>query len=120
MIGAFDSGFINDVNFSLAEIYNHVRYFCHSNFNLKIPELREVWGEDAEIVFSEGLPLPRMDRMKIEQKQLNQKISKIHAFINSDRFNKIEGEQQDLLIRQMDAMQIYYDLLSKRIISSIE
>ena len=56
-----------------------------------------------------------LDRLFIESEELNERTSKLHAFILSDVFYKLNKESQDLLMQQYHVMFEYHLLLIKRI-----
>ena len=60
-----------------------------------------------------------MDTFKVrlinEQFDLQEKISKLKPFIESENFNKIDDSQQKLLRDQLDAMERYNSILVERL-----
>jgi len=54
-------------------------------------------------------------RLLEEKEQLDDKISKLFPFINSDKFTGIDKVQQDLLKLQLPTMRIYSEILQQRI-----
>ena len=56
------------------------------------------------------------DRLLEESQQLNIKITKLHEFITSDKFDELQYEDRELLTQQLDAMDTYASILAKRII----
>jgi hypothetical protein len=50
-----------------------------------------------------------------EKEELDEKLEKLHKFIMSDIFNKIQTEQKGLLIRQRRVMDEYSAILKERI-----
>lgn len=60
-----------------------------------------------------------MDAFKVrlinEQFDLQEKISKLRPFIESENFNKIDDSQQKLLMDQLDAMERYNNILVERL-----
>lgn len=54
-------------------------------------------------------------RMEAELKELEERISKLSKFIESDTFKYIRYETQDLLTEQIDVMLHYQRLLQKRL-----
>ena len=60
-----------------------------------------------------------MDAFKVrlinEQFDLQEKISKLKPFIESENFNKIDDSQQKLLRDQLDAMERYNRILVERL-----
>lgn len=55
------------------------------------------------------------ERLLTEKKELADKISKLQLFIVSPNFDKIDIGQQDLLNKQLPAMQEYCDIVTERI-----
>ena len=56
-----------------------------------------------------------IERLNEEQRELNEKVDKLHAFLYSDKIDKASAYQQDLLRIQLYAMRTYLDILSTRI-----
>lgn len=60
-----------------------------------------------------------MDAFKVrlvnEQFDLQEKISKLKPFIESENFNKVDDSQQKLLRDQLDVMERYNSILVERI-----
>jgi hypothetical protein len=56
-----------------------------------------------------------MERLLNEQKELNEKLSKLNTFINGDKFVTVDSIQQSLLKIQASAMKTYSDCLDQRI-----
>mgnify|MGYP003594958534 FL=1 len=60
-----------------------------------------------------------MDAFKVrlinEQFDLQEKISKLKPFIESENFNKIDDSQQKLLRDQLDAMERYNSIIVERL-----
>ena len=54
-------------------------------------------------------------RLINEQFDLQEKISKLMPFIESENFNKIDDSQQKLLRDQLDAMERYNSILVERL-----
>lgn len=57
-----------------------------------------------------------MDRLLLEQTELNEKKTKLGEFLQSEGFNNIALEQQYLLKIQHRAMETYSECLKQRII----
>ena len=55
------------------------------------------------------------DRMVIEVNELEDKISKLSAFLNTEKFNSLSDEHQSLLIKQNTVMKSYRDILRRRL-----
>lgn len=58
---------------------------------------------------------PHQQRVVDERTDLNDKITKIHAFFKNEVFNGLPQEDQDLLNEQSQIMMNYSDILLKRI-----
>jgi len=56
-----------------------------------------------------------LDRLNIEKKDLDEKLEKIHAFIESPAFDELEIASQKWLSRQSHVMDLYSDILNERI-----
>ena len=46
MIGAFESGFVDKNNPTLAEIHRVAHHHVNDNYGIKLPNIVEQWGED--------------------------------------------------------------------------
>lgn len=55
------------------------------------------------------------ERLIDERDQLEEKLAKLEAFMDSDKFDSIETMQMSLLHVQMAAMNTYYTVLEERI-----
>jgi hypothetical protein len=54
-------------------------------------------------------------RLEIEKSELDEKRSKLEAFINGENFNSIDPSQQELLKQQLPVMGEYSDILAERL-----
>lgn len=54
-------------------------------------------------------------RLVVELHELDQKIEKLSAFINSDRFGGVEKAARSLMVRQLRSMREYSNVLTQRI-----
>lgn len=54
-------------------------------------------------------------RVVDEKSELDTKITALETFIESDKFEDIDGDEQDRLIEQLDLMQQYSTILADRI-----
>lgn len=55
------------------------------------------------------------DRMIIEINDLEDKISKLSVFLDTEKFNSLSAEHQSLLIKQNTVMKSYRDILRRRL-----
>ena len=55
------------------------------------------------------------DRMIIEVNELEDKISKLSAFLNTEKFDSLPDEHQSLLVKQNTVMKSYRDILRRRL-----
>ena len=55
------------------------------------------------------------ERLMDEKQQLDERLSKLGPFIDSEKFNEIDPRQQELLRCQYWTMQSYTDILERRI-----
>lgn len=55
-------------------------------------------------------------RLLGESQQLNIKINELHEFMTTDNFDKLQYEDRELLVQQLDAMDTYASILTKRIV----
>lgn len=56
------------------------------------------------------------DKLLGESQQLNIKINELHEFMTTDDFDKLQYEDRELLVQQLDAMDTYASILTKRIV----
>ena len=59
--------------------------------------------------------LPHQQRVVDEKSELDEKLSKLDAFLRTDTFKRLRNEEQILLGRQATAMRIYSGILGERI-----
>lgn len=59
--------------------------------------------------------LPHQQRVVDEKSELDEKLSKLDAFLRTDTFKSLRNEEQILLDRQATAMRIYSGILGERI-----
>ena len=58
-------------------------------------------------------------RMFNEESELKNKVYKAFSFINSEKFNELDGHKQKMLIKQYNFMLRYLNILRERIIYEI-
>lgn len=56
-----------------------------------------------------------IERVKKEQKELQEKIDKLEVFVNSKEFYKVDMCQRRLMLSQLRAMETYNTILISRI-----
>ena len=56
-----------------------------------------------------------IEKLKIEQEQLKDKLFKLIDFINSEEYYKLDSNEKSLLSTQRGGMEIYLNALTKRI-----
>jgi len=61
--------------------------------------------------------LSHQERVVEEKKELDDKIEKLDAFINSEKIHTVDPPEQDRLILQLDIMKMYSNILLRRIIA---
>lgn len=54
MIGAFESGFVDDNKLTLAELYRVAQHHIKDNYGVEIPNMRDVWGEVLYLACKDG------------------------------------------------------------------
>lgn len=54
-------------------------------------------------------------RLVVERDELDDKLTKLEAFIGSNRFENLDERNRKLLVAQRDAMRQYSDILNVRI-----
>lgn len=57
-----------------------------------------------------------LERLKVEKAELDEKIEKLTAFSNSDKFKDIDSKQQSLLNIQLKIMESYSQILLERLV----
>lgn len=57
-----------------------------------------------------------LERLKVEKTELDEKIEKLLAFSNSEKFKEIDSEQQTLLNIQLKIMESYSQILLERLV----
>lgn len=57
-----------------------------------------------------------LERLKVEKTELDEKIEKLSAFSNSEKFKDIDSEQQRLLNIQLKIMESYSQILLERLV----
>jgi hypothetical protein len=60
-------------------------------------------------------PTTFLDRMRTEYAELSERLTKLHAFIDSDKYRTLPPLDRDLLVNQSSAMCSYIMYLDKRI-----
>lgn len=56
------------------------------------------------------------ERLCKEKDELDEKLTKLSSFLNSDKFKNVNSEQQNLLKLQSKAMDMYSSILGLRIV----
>ena len=54
-------------------------------------------------------------RVVDERFQLQNRVAKLQSFVNSEKITNLAAEEQSLLLRQLDVMHQYNDILGERI-----
>lgn len=54
-------------------------------------------------------------RVSAEHDELNEKITKLRAYVNSQKFTELAQAHQNLLCKQLDSMCAYSDILAARL-----
>lgn len=86
---------------------NYIEVICKRLGVLKGEHLREG--------FTYGKPKTFKDRLKIERKELGEKLSSLCTFLSSDDFEKLPVNQCDLLTEQSKIMTTYLAILDHRL-----
>lgn len=60
-----------------------------------------------------------VQRMIDEQSDLKEKLVKLNTFLKSNKFAELDDYSKSLLIRQREAMCVYFETLSARLVLSI-
>lgn len=56
-----------------------------------------------------------LDRLKIEEGELLEKLEKLSEFIDSEGFDNLDEENKSLLLIQVNTMAVYHEILTRRI-----
>jgi len=64
---------------------------------------------------SELLLQPHEERMIVESDELQEKITKLMAFLTTEPYSKLTKSNQELMMMQLGTMVDYYLILAKRI-----
>ena len=59
---------------------------------------------------------PFVERMVEEQSALKEKLVKLNAFLSGKKFAELDDYNKSLLIRQREAMAVYFETLTARIV----
>lgn len=68
-----------------------------------------------ELISADKIILPHQQRVIDEEKELNDKVSKLNNFIASELFKAVDSKEQNLLYQQFNAMSTYHNILKQRI-----
>ena len=49
IMGALESGFIDENTITLAELYRVMQNHCKDKFGVEVPHISELWGEDTAL-----------------------------------------------------------------------
>lgn len=63
---------------------------------------------------------PFILRMIEEQDELKERIVKLNVFLKCNKFNELDDYQKSLLIRQREAMCVYFETLCARLALNIK
>lgn len=58
---------------------------------------------------------PYVQRMVEEQNELKDRLEKLNTFLKSKKFSELDDYNKSLLIRQREAMAVYFETLSARV-----
>lgn len=61
-----------------------------------------------------------IEKLKIEQEQLKEKLHNLIDFVNSEEYYKLDNNEKSLLNTQRAGMEVYLNALTKRIYGVIE
>lgn len=56
-----------------------------------------------------------LDRLKVEEGELLEKLEKLSEFIYSEGFDNLDEENKSLLLMQVNTMGAYHEILIRRI-----
>lgn len=69
--------------------------------------------EEVKVSSSESLTF--IDRLKLEAKELSEKLNKLNSFMSTNSFVELDRPNKDLLYEQSRCMSVYLQLLGKRL-----
>ena len=96
-------------------VYDITEIHCEDEVIYKIKNLTTN-QEQAEESISDYIRCETPeDRIIIEVNDLEDKISKLSAFLDTEKFNSLPDEHQSLLVKQNTVMKSYRDILRRRL-----
>lgn len=63
---------------------------------------------------------PFVKRMVEEHKELKERLTKLNTFLKSEKFAEVDDYGKSLLIRQREAMAVYFETLTARIALNVK
>lgn len=96
-------------------VYDIEKIHCRDEILYKVKNLTTNQEEAKESIDDFICCDTPEDRMVIEVNDLEDKISKLSAFLDIEKFNSLPDEHQSLLIKQNTVMKSYRDILRRRL-----
>lgn len=56
-----------------------------------------------------------LERLKQEQSELKDRLIKLNAFLSGSKFPQLDDYNKSLLIRQREAMAVYFEIITARV-----
>lgn len=106
IIGGISGGYVSSV------LTNAYRDWRGNKVNV---EQTQLTGHVRAEVCSGGVYQSHIDRMIHERDQLSQRIEKLQAFIDGDKFKQLDAEEQQRMENQLVAMNLYLHALAERL-----
>lgn len=96
--------------------YNH-KYSAGYHVQYTNPDgsTYDSWSPCDVFIDSYRIAETPLDRMRIERRQLNERIDRLRKFVESDKYKDITELQRYLLAGQLEHMEQYSDILNLRI-----
>ena len=92
-----------------------------AGYAVKYPDGYVSWSP-KDVFEAAYLPMGHVDSLPAHQQravgeyvQLRDKVNKITGFIGVSTFNGLPADEQDLLVSQLAAMEVYAEILSERV-----
>ena len=96
-------------------VYDIEKIHCGDEVIYKVKNLTTGQLESEESIDDYVVCETPEDRMIIEVNDLEDKISKLSIFLNTEKFNSLSDEHQSLLVKQNTVMKSYRDILRRRL-----
>lgn len=102
----------HDVQIIRAADYNYICYIDGSGYS---PSLTTIGALTLGIKQFKQRQMDFKQRLEIEQKELEDKMSSLYQFLETEEFTKVNSVQQVLMNSQIKAMETYNTILLERL-----